>query len=104
MSFQRGGMVAKLALRTIELNCFQSIDTSVRIQLKVVPESIVTNPYQLSNLRMGEIVAFQPQCLHSALYQRHRVAVPLVTENRDDFRCELQTYGHGQPPGCCARI
>jgi len=56
MSFQRGGMVAKFALRTIELNCFQSINTSFQIQLEVVPEGIVTDPNQLGNLRMGKVV------------------------------------------------
>jgi len=89
MSFQRGGMVAKLTLRTIKLDCFQTVNTTVLIKLKIISEGIITNPNQFGNLRMWKIVAFQPQCFHPALYQWNRMAIPLVVENCNDFRCEL---------------
>jgi hypothetical protein len=56
MSFQGCGVGAEFALRTMEPDGSQAIDTVVNIQFKVVSESIFTNPYQLGNLRVGKVV------------------------------------------------
>lgn len=58
MSFQGCGVGAEFALRTMEPDGSQAIYTVVNKQFKVVSESIFTNPYQLSNLRVGKVVAF----------------------------------------------
>ena len=58
MSFQGCSVGAEFALRTMELDGSQAIDTVVKKQFKVVSKSIFTNPYQLSNLRVGKVVAF----------------------------------------------
>lgn len=73
-------MFVQGTLRSLDRNFFQSLHSTLQIELKVIPERVLSDIHQLRDLPMRETMTLEPQRFHPSLHQRNRVAIALIVQ------------------------
>lgn len=94
VGFQRRIVRLQRTLRSLDRNFFEPFHPALLIQLEVVPQRVLRDVHQLSDLAMRQPMTFQPQGFHPPLDQRDRMMIPLIVQGVLNRRGKLQLHRH----------